>query len=101
MFCSNVEYGLVKGFFAAFRNYLNSIRICDNFCDRTAALDPKYHEKTKHIKERYHYIKDAITEENVVIKHIFTSNLVADPLTKSIAKDIYVGHMKSLGLCRM
>ena len=65
------------------------------------AKDPKYHGKTKHIKKRYHYIRDAITEEDVVLKHISTSNLVADPLTKLIARDIYVGHVRSIGLFRM
>ena len=75
------------------------------FCDNTAALavanDPKYHGKTKHIKKRYHYIIDAIIEEDVILKHTFTSNLVADPFIKTIARDIYVGHVRSLGLHRM
>ena len=75
------------------------------FCDNNAALavvkDPKYHEKTKHIKKRYHYIRDAITEKDVVLKHISTSNMVADPLTKPIARDILVKHVRSLGLYRM
>ena len=73
------------------------------FCDKTTALamakDPKCHGKTKHLKKIYHYIRDAIIKEDVVLKHI--STLVVDPLTKSIAKDIYVGHVRSLGLCRM
>ena len=42
------------------------------FCDNTAALavakDPKYHGKTKHIKKIYHYIRDAITDKDVVLK---------------------------------
>ena len=75
------------------------------FCDNTAALavfkDPKYHGKTKHIKKRYHYIRDAITKKDVILKHIYTSNMVVDPLTKPIARDIYVRHVRSLGLCRM
>ena len=54
------------------------------------AKDPKYHEKTKHIKKRYHYIRDVITKKDVVLKHISTSNLVADPFTKLIARDIYM-----------
>ena len=65
------------------------------------AKGPKYHEKTKHIKKIYHYIRDAISEKDVVLKHISTSNMVADPLTKPIAKDIFVRHVRSLGLCRM
>ena len=74
---------------------------CDNTVALTVAKDPKYHGKTKHTKKRYHYIKDAITENDVVLKHIFTSNMVADPLTKPISRDIYVRHVRSLGLCRM
>ena len=65
------------------------------------AKDPKYHGKTKHIKGRYHYIRDAIIEKDVVLKHISTSNMVVDPLTKPIAKDVFVKHVRSLGLCRM
>jgi hypothetical protein len=75
------------------------------YCDNTAAIavakDSKYHEKTKHIKMRYHYIREAITEQYVILKHISTNSMVADPLTKPIAKDVFVRHVRSLGLCRM
>ena len=75
------------------------------FCDNTSALavamDLKYHGKINHIKKRYHYIKDAITEKDVVLKHISTSNMVADPLTKPIVRDVFVKHVRSLGLSRM
>ena len=75
------------------------------FCDNTTALavakDPKYHGKTKHIKKRYYYIRDAIIEKDVILKHISTSNMVADPLTKPIVRDVFVKHVRSLGLCRM
>ena len=75
------------------------------FCDNTAALvvakDPKYYGKTKHIKKRYHYIRDVIIEKDVVLKHISTSNIVVDPLTKPIARDVFVKHVRSLDLIRM
>ena len=75
------------------------------FCDNNAALtvikDLKYHGNTKHIKKRYHYIKDVITEMDVILKHIFTSNMMADLLTKPIVRDVFVKHVRSLGLCRM
>ena len=75
------------------------------FCDNTAALavvkDPKYHGNTKHIKKRYHYIRDAITDKDFFLKYISTNNMVADPLTKPIARDVFIRHVKSLGLCRM
>ena len=75
------------------------------FCDNTAVLavakDSKYNGKTKNIKKRYHYIRDAIIDKDVVLKYISTNNIVADPLTKPIAKDVFIRHVKSLGLCRM
>ena len=75
------------------------------FCDKTAALavakHPKYHGKTKHIKKRYHYIRDAITDKDVVLKYISTNNMVADPLTKPIVRDVFIRHVKFLGLCIM
>ena len=74
---------------------------CDNIVALVVAKDPKYHVKTKHIKKRYHYIRDVIIKKDVVLKHIFTSNMVTNPLTKPIARDVFVKHVKSLGLCRM
>ena len=75
------------------------------FCDSMAALacskDPKYHGKIKYIQIRYHYVRDMVAQKEVILKHISTSNMVADPLTKPIARDTFVGHVKSLGLCRM
>jgi hypothetical protein len=75
------------------------------YCDSTAAIavakDSKYHGKTKHIKMRYHYIREAITKQDVILKHISINYMVADPLTKPIAMDVFVRHVRSHGLCRM
>jgi hypothetical protein len=75
------------------------------YCDSTAALayakDPKYHGRTKHIDIRYQYIRDMIAQKEVVLKHISTSRMIADPLTKPIARDVFQAHVRSLGLRRM
>ena len=65
------------------------------------AKDPKYHGKTKHIQINYHFVRDMITQNAVVLRHIPTSKMVADPFTKSIARDAFVRHAKSLGLCKI
>jgi hypothetical protein len=64
--------------------------LCDNTAAIAVAKDPKYHGKTKHIKMRYHYIREAITEQDVILKYISTNSMVADPLTKPIARDAFV-----------
>ena len=75
------------------------------YFDNTTAVAmvkyPKYHGKTKHIKMRYNYIRDAITEYDVILKHIYTNYMVADPLIKPIARDAFVRHMRFFGLYRM
>lgn len=73
----------------------------DNTTAIAVAKKPKYHGKTKHIKMRYHYIRKAINDHDVILKHISTNSMVADPLTKPIARDAFIRHVKSLGLCRM
>lgn len=73
-------------------------------CDNTAAIqfaqDPKFHRKTKHIKRRYHFVRNAIKNKEVAIKYISTNEMIVDPLTKPIARDVFRAHVKRLGLRR-
>ena len=58
------------------------------YCDSMAALahaeDPKYHSKSKHIQTCYNYIHLAITQGEVILQHISTSRMMANPLTKAL-----------------
>ena len=74
---------------------------CDSMVALAYAKDPKYHGKTKHIHIRYHFVIDMITQNEVVLKHIPTNEMVANLFTKPIARDALVRHVRSLGLCRM
>uniref|UniRef100_A0A2N9HTH1 Integrase catalytic domain-containing protein n=1 Tax=Fagus sylvatica TaxID=28930 RepID=A0A2N9HTH1_FAGSY len=70
------------------------------YSDSTSALayakDPKYHGKAKHIELRYHYIRDMVSQGEVILQHISTGSMVADPLTKPIARDLFFSHTKSM-----
>ena len=63
------------------------------YSDSTTAIayakDPKYHGKSKHIDIRFHYIRDMVAHGEVVLKHISMTSMVADPLTKAIARDAF------------
>jgi hypothetical protein len=84
----------------SFMHHLKIVKLASNpitfYRDNTAAVavvkDPKYHEKTKHIKVRYHYIRDAITKHDVILKHISINSMIADPLIKPIVMDAFVRH---------
>ena len=73
----------------------------DSMATLAYAKDPNYHGKTKHIKIKYHYIQDMIAKKEVLLEHISTKNMLADPLTKPIARDSFHGHIKGLGLRRV
>jgi len=94
------------------KSFLNHFKIIKSasdpvtiYFDNTTAVamvkDPKYHGKTKHIKIRYYYIRDAITKYDVILKHIYTNSMVADPFTKPIAMDAFARHLRFIGLYRM
>ena len=89
------DIGVVKTAFESVTLY------CDNMDALDYAKDLKYHGKTKHIHIRYHFVREVIMHNEVVLKHILTNETVADPFTKPIAKDAFVRHVRSLGLCRM
>ena len=62
--------------------------------------DPKYHYKTKHIDTKYNFVKDIVAHKEVNMKYISMHNMVANPLTKPIPRDIFIKHVKSQGICR-
>ena len=75
------------------------------YSDSTVALvyakDPKYHGKSKHIEIKYHFIRDIVAWGEVLVKHISTGSMVADPLTKPIVRDVFQSHVGSMRLRRM
>jgi hypothetical protein len=84
------------------RDALDAVTIhCDSTIAIAYAKDPKYHGRTKHIDIRYHYIRDMVAQKKMVLKHISMSRMVANPLTKPIARDVFQAHVRSLGLRRM
>ena len=89
------DIGVVKTTFESVTLYY------DSMVALAYAKDLKYHGKTKHIQIRYHFVRDMITQNEVVLKHIPTNEMEADPFTKPIARDAFVRHVRSLGLCRM
>ena len=73
---------------------------CDSMSTIVFMKDPKYHGKTKHINMRNTFIRDLIAQKEVILKHISSSHMVVDPLTKPITRDVYLTHVKSLRLRR-
>lgn len=60
-------------------------------CDNTSAIaitkNPVFHQKTKHIDRRYHFIKDALQEGIIDLVYYPTGEQLVDIFTKPLAKD--------------
>lgn len=75
------------------------------YCDSQAAItntkDRKYHSKTKYIDIKYNFVRDIVASGEVNLQYIPTREMLADPFTKAISRDLFEKHIKSLGLRRM
>jgi hypothetical protein len=58
-------------------------------CDSQSAIflekNPSYHLKTKHIDVQYHFVRDMVEENKVLLEKVDTLKNVADSLTKSVS----------------
>jgi hypothetical protein len=57
------------------------------------AKNPVFHERSKHIRVRYHFIRDCLAEGSIKARYINTKDQLADLLTKPL------GRIKFLELC--
>jgi hypothetical protein len=91
---------------------LNHLGFCENetdpvlvHSDSQAAIaytkNLKYHSKIKHIDTKYNFVRDMMAKKYVCMQYISTHKMVADSFTKAIPRDVFVDHVKSLGLRRL
>jgi hypothetical protein len=59
----------------------------------TLAKNPVFHERSKHIRVRYHFIRDCLAEGSIHARYINIKDQLADLLTKPL------GWIKFLELC--
>ncbi|EPZ37091.1 hypothetical protein O9G_005746, partial [Rozella allomycis CSF55] len=55
-------------------------------------------EKTKHIEQKYHFIRDKIEKGRIYLNYVNTKEMVADALTKGLAREPFEKHRESMGI---
>ena len=58
---------------------------CDSQSAIFLAKNPAYHSKTKHIDVQYHFVRDMVEENKVLLMKVDTLKNVVDSLTKSMS----------------
>ncbi|OAE32324.1 hypothetical protein AXG93_809s1050 [Marchantia polymorpha subsp. ruderalis] len=72
------------------------------FCDNQSAISQienhKYHKRSKHIDIRYHFVRDLVTNNLVKLVYVPTEEMIADVMTKPLAREKQWYHSQNLGL---
>jgi hypothetical protein len=71
----------------------------DNQSAIQLSKNPVFHDRTKHIDVRYHYICECIEEGRVKVESIGTAEQVADILTKALGLDRFSELRYRIGVC--
>jgi hypothetical protein len=78
---------------------LDPMVIC---CDKNGAIanakEPRSHKNSKHIKRRFHSIREHVKDGDIKIWKVHTDLNVADPLTKALSKKKHGQHQNSMGV---
>ena len=75
-----------------------TILLCNNKSTIFMTNNPIYHRRTKHIKIKYHFIRDVIEEKEVEVKYVRTQNQAADMFTKALPKEKFIYFRDLMGI---
>eukprot|EP00253_Pinus_taeda_P028724 PITA_28724 len=72
------------------------------FCDNSSAIalskNSVFHKRTKHIDTKFHYIRELVSNGEIVLVHCRTQEQVADILTKPLGQKSFEFLRKCLGM---
>lgn len=68
----------------------------DNQSTINMSVNPVHHSRTKHMHIRYHYLKERVLAGDVILKHIKTTEQLADILTKALPRDPFMRFLRML-----
>ena len=71
---------------------------CDNNGAIANAKEPRSHKNSKHIKHRFHSIREHVKDGDIKICKVHTYLNVEDPLTKVLPRAKHDQHQNSMGV---
>ena len=70
----------------------------DNRSALALAKNPVFHGRSKHIRIKYHFIRDCLEDGSIKAEHIPITDQLADILTKSLGKTKFQEMREKIGL---
>jgi len=71
---------------------------CDNMSAISMARNPIFHQRTRHINRKYHFIREALQEGVINIQFCRSEEQLADIFTKALPKDRFKHQKLKLGV---
>ena len=71
---------------------------CDNQSCVKLSENPMFHDKSKHIEIKYHYIRDMVQRGAVKLQYVVTEEQIADVLMKPLARLNFEYFKEKLGV---
>ncbi|CAL8990973.1 unnamed protein product [Prunus brigantina] len=71
---------------------------CDNMSAISMAKNPVFHQRTRHINRRYHFIREALQEGVINMQFCRSEEQLADIFTKALPKDRFKYLRSKLGV---
>ena len=72
--------------------------VCDGQSEILLAKNPTYHSKTKHIGVQYHFVREMIEQDNLLLKKVEIVKNTIDLLTKLISTKKFTWCRSEMGL---
>ena len=73
----------------------------DNEGSVTLTHNPQFHQRSKHIALRHHWIRDLITDKIIDVQNCRDPEQTADVLTKALPKPKFTRHRAEMGIQSM
>lgn len=72
----------------------------DNQSALNLSANHTYHKRSKHIDIKHHFIREVVSNKQVVLKYLPTNEMPADLLTKGLAADKHYNFLDMLGFVK-